>query len=578
MENLSLLSEQRLLDVLQSFVRLKLSPTHHILDLYEDQFCRRASRMDLHQLLLSADLWRCIGKQVPGFLRTLYEAVECQPSLTVPELVHLLYIIGESRHCPAELVRPLLTQLTRHLPQLLPEEVGVICLALFKSQTSVSENLAMRIFDKAHKVSAEISDFALVNVFKYLRFRYLYHGPWMEAMTCEVPRRAPGMGVQGLMHVVLACSALRYRSDPILVAVAERIPSLVPHCRSKDSCKLIWSFGTLGFLPDQSPVFYPSLTQGLRQKKAEFLRYPEHLLTGLLGLAFVSQFPEDLISLALSPDFVKLALRSTQLELKKDLLTLDGALSLEQPHWTGPRLSPELRAEVSEMVWKTAQTDLCQKPEVLEAESCLQDLLGGTEFVCKRMILPHTRSVDLEVHLDASGQPVNLNHHMSNAPKSTLKSAPPINDWGIINLGVTVTEDLIAQLTSSNNITSGSAAKASGAQRASPCRVEPDEHFPEPGSELPSNIMERLVSLHRAPPEPQNPSSAVKLAIQVSTRNHYCCHSQQLMGFHAMKRRHLKLAGYKVVELSHRDWFPLLRKSRMEKLAYLSCKLYDSAT
>ncbi len=125
--------------------------------------------------------------------------------------------------------------------------------------------------------------------------------------------------------------------------VAERVPSLVPHCRSKDSSKLLWAFGTLQFLPGQNPNFYPSLTAALRQRKVEFQRYPEHLLTGLLGLAFVSQFPEDLIALALSPEFVNLALKSTQLELRKDLFTLDGTVALELPQWTGPRLSCELR-------------------------------------------------------------------------------------------------------------------------------------------------------------------------------------------------------------------------------------------
>ncbi|KAM8857052.1 FAST kinase domain-containing protein 5, mitochondrial [Synchiropus picturatus] len=575
-ENLGRLSDLQLLDVLQSFVWLKLPPTHSVLDSYEEELCRRASRMDLPQLLLTADAWRCIGKQVPGFLRRLYEAVESQPTLTAPELVHLLYIIGESRHCPAELTQPLVQLLMRHLHQLLPEEVGAVCLGLFKSQTSISELLALRVFDKAHEVSAQMSDYALVNVFKYLRFSYLFHGPWMEAMAREVPRRAHGMGVQGLMHVVLACSALRYRSDPILVAVAQRIPSLVPHCRSKDSCKLMWSFGTLGFLPDQSPNFYPSLTQGLRQKKAEFLRYPEHLLTGLIGLAFVGHFPEDLISLALSPDFVKLALKATPLELKKDLLTLDGALALELPHWTGPRLSPELRAEVSEMVWKVAQTDMCQKPEVLEAESSLQELLGGREFVRKRMILPHTRSIDFEVHLDSSGQPVPLDQ-TSEPPQTPLKSGPSTHpsdiDWGVISVGVTVTEDLIARLTSSKNTTTDPAASV--APRTAPRRVEPDRGLPEPGCHLTGDIMQRLARPSRTVVEPPE---VVKLAVQVTTRNHFCCRSQQLMGFHAMKRRHLRLAGYRVVELNHRDWFPLLRKSRMEKLAYLSRKIYDSVT
>uniref|UniRef100_A0A4W6CNQ0 FAST kinase domains 5 n=1 Tax=Lates calcarifer TaxID=8187 RepID=A0A4W6CNQ0_LATCA len=454
-ENLRLFTDLQLLEVLQSFVWLDMPSSHTVLELYETELSRRTNQMTLHQLLLAADLWRCTGKQAQQFLQHLYDSVHSYlGQMGVPELVQLLYIIGEGRQCPADLIHPVQQLLMCHLQQLYPEEVGVVCLGLFKSQTSISQSVVTNIVDKAHSFVNEMSDFAVVNVLKLLRFSYLYHRAWMEAMTKEVPRRAPKMGVKGLMHVTLTCSAMHYRSDNILMAVAERVPSLVPHCRSKDACKLLWAFGSLQFLPVQSPSFYPSLTEALRQRKAEFQRYPEHLLTGLLGLAFVSQFPEDLIALALSPDFVRLALTSTQLELKKDLFTLEGAVVLELPQWTGPRLSCELKEE--------------------EAESALQDLLGGEEFVCKRMILPHTRSIDLEVHFDSTGKPI------------------PVN----------------------------------------------------PASHVPS-------------------------------KNHYCIYSQQLLGLHAMKRKHLKLAGYRVVELSRHEWFPMLRKSRTEKLAYLHSKVYD---
>uniref|UniRef100_A0A665TQW4 FAST kinase domains 5 n=1 Tax=Echeneis naucrates TaxID=173247 RepID=A0A665TQW4_ECHNA len=489
-ENLRLFTDLQLLEVLQAFVWLDIPSTHTLLGLYETELSCRTKQMTLHQLLFAADLWRCIGRQVPQFLQHLYDSVQLYlGKMGIPELVQLLYIMGEGRHCPKDLIHPVQQLLMSHLHQLNPEEIGIICLGLFKSQTSMSETAVTHIVDKAHSNVRDMSDFAIVNVMKFLRYSYLYHREWMEAMTHEIPRRAPKMGVQGLMHVALTCSALHYRNDDILISVAERVPSLVPHCRSKDSSKLLWGFGNLQFLPGQSPSFYPSLAEGLRQRKAEFQRYPEHLLSGLLGLAFVSQFPEDLLALALSPDFVKLALKSTQLDLKKDLYTLDGTVALELPQWTGPRLSCELRKEVADLLWKFAQSDVCQKPEVQEAESALQDLLGGEKFVCKRMILPHTRSIDLEVHFDSTGQPIPVNPESHTA---TL-SAP-----------------------------------------------ERDSHK------------------------------------FISNRNHYCCHSKQLLGMHTMKRRQLKLAGYRVVELSYHEWFPMLRKSRTEKLTYLHCKVFDS--
>ncbi len=128
----------------------------------------------------------------------------------VPELVQLLYIIGEGRRCPDTLVQPLESLLMRHLSQLKPEELGAICLGLFKSQRSLSERATRRLMDRALVVVEDMSDFGIVNVMKLMRFSYLDHLQWLEAMGSEVPRRAPQMEVQGLMHIVLACSALHY--------------------------------------------------------------------------------------------------------------------------------------------------------------------------------------------------------------------------------------------------------------------------------------------------------------------------------------------------------------------------------
>uniref|UniRef100_A0A3Q3JBU3 RAP domain-containing protein n=1 Tax=Monopterus albus TaxID=43700 RepID=A0A3Q3JBU3_MONAL len=566
-EYLCLFTEVQLLEVLQSFVWLDIPSAHTVLGLFEAELCRRADQMSLHQLLLAADLWRCIGRQVPLFLQHLYNSVHLYVGqMGVSEVVQLLYIIGEGRQCPKDLIPLVERLLMRHLKEMHPEEVGTVCLGLFKSQTSISQGGVMCIVDKAQSFVKDMSDFAIVNVMKFMRFSYLYHRPWMEAIAQEVPQRAHRMGVKGLMHVALACSAMHYRSDDILMAIAERVPSLVPHCRTKDSCKLLWAFGTLGFLPVQSSSFYPSLTEALRQKKAEFQQYPEHLLTGLLGLAFVSQFPEDLIALALSPDFVSLAVKSTQVELKKDLFTLDGTVALELPQWTGPRLSCKLREEMAEMLWKFAQSDVCQKPEVEVAESTLQKLLGGEKFVCKRMILPHTRSIDLEVHFDSSGQPLPVNPAIHTAPLS------PQNR-------VTITEELLAQLINTKSTTQP--LTLAPTDKYPPFhRVEPDEggRLFDTGLDLTSDIIEALTKPSSKGLSPQDSKGIVKLAIQVTSRNHYCCHSQQLLGLHAMKRRQLKIAGYRVVELSHHEWFPMMRKSMAEKLAYLHCKVYDSLT
>ncbi|KAG7314874.1 hypothetical protein KOW79_022177 [Hemibagrus wyckioides] len=446
-ENLENFTHLQLIEVLCAFVRLGLSHHHNILELYEAEFSRRTSEMELHQLLLVADLWRCLGRSVPQYIEKLCDCMSKHfNQMGPPELVQFVYILGESRQCPAFVLQCIEGIIMRHLEDLKGEEVGAVCLGLFKTQNSLSERALRRLVDRACVVVKEISDFGIVNVMKLMRFSHLDHLPWLEILSSEVPRRAPQMAIQGLMHIALTCSSLHYRDDRVLLAVAKHLPQVPSQYRSKDAAKLLWAFGNLGILPSQCPSFHPRLTEALRDRESEFRSYPEHLLTALLGLAFVGQFPHDLLSLALSPEFTTHV--TGLIDMKKDLFTLDGTVAIELPGWTGPRMNPSVQVEVTKQLWDFAQSELCRKPEVLEAESVLQELLGGKLYVHKRMILPHMRSIDLEVHLDPSGNPLPVAAENYHSQYNTDKESFWLLNWKEMHTGVTLTDDLLIQLTS----------------------------------------------------------------------------------------------------------------------------------
>ncbi|XP_035383592.1 FAST kinase domain-containing protein 5, mitochondrial [Electrophorus electricus] len=581
MESLPSFTHTQLLEILQSFLALELSPSHAVLGQLESEFARRAGVMELRQLLLAADLWRSLRCSVPQYLERLGDVISRHfGQMGPPELVQFMYVLGESRYCPASLLPPLEVLLMRHLDRLKGEELVTVCLGLFKSQSSLSEGAVRRLVDRTLAVIEHVSDFGLVNVMKLMRFSHLDHVPWLEAMANEVPRRAPQMGVQGLMHVALACSALHYRDDRILLSVAQHLPQKASHYRSKDAAKLLWAFGTLGIVPGQYTSLYSGLTEVLRERQAEFQRFPEHLLTALLGLAFAGEFPHDLLSLALSPTFIRQASQLQKMELKKDLFTLDGTVGIELPGWTGPRLSPPLREEVTKQLWDYAQSDVCLKMEVVEAESMLKELLGGEAFVCKRMILPHMRSIDLEVHLDPSDKPLSLTSDpLVGSPASDEGSCGPLG-WEAGHVGVNLTDDLLAQLThAKNTLLQPSACPA---RCPNLCPVEPQGErggILSVGVDLSDDLWHALTKRKGLSPAvgqvPSRPARR-RLAIQVTNRNHYCYRTRQLLGLHAMKRRQLELEGYGVVELPYWEWLPLLRRARVEKLAYLHCKIFSS--
>ncbi|NXP46559.1 FAKD5 protein, partial [Heliornis fulica] len=568
-ENIRLFSTSDLTDILKACVRLVVPPTHSLLDACENEFCRRVWDMNLDQALLVADCWRCLERSVPSYLSILFSYANIHwKDLTLPQFVQLVYIIGEGRRSPVDLMQKVESMTLKYLDSFTLEEVGAICLGLFKSLSGISDHVMRKIADRVSQQMEDMSTYALVNVLKMLRYTRMDHLPLLKELGKVIPAQIPSINIQGIMHITLTCSSLHYFDEGIMAAVAMSLPSKVTYCRSKDAAKFLWSFGCLDYEPPNEEEFYSSLIEQMHRKLHEVWKFPEHLLTGLLGLAFVRRFPEELIDYALRDEFVRKA-RGSKYELKKDLFTLSKSVEIECPSYQGSRLPPQLYQEMTEMALNFAEQEIYVRPEIVEAASLLESMLGGPEYVKKHMILPHTRSSDLEVHLAMDGRPIPFN----------LKE--PVADKKLEDIGVTLTDDLMSQLikgtcNSQSPVEVEREARIPGQERREEAQTSHagdcaalsggglitdtrSRHCPEAPCSLALNLQPRCV----------------KLAIQVSNRNHYCYCSKRLLGLHCLKRRQLRQLGYVVVELPFWEWFPLLKHTRLEKLSYLHYKVFD---
>lgn len=575
-ENIRSFSTSDLIDILKACVWLAVPPSHPLLNVCDSEFCQRVWDMDLDQLLLVADCWRCLERSVPSYLSILFSYVNMHwKDLTLPQLVQLLYVIGEGRRSPVDLMQKVESMILKYLDSFTLEEVGAVCLGLFKSLSGVSDHVMRRMADRVSLQMGDMSTYALVNVLKLLRYTRMDHLPLLKELGKVIPSRVPTVNVQGIMHIILTCSSLHYFDEGVMAAVATSLPSKVTYCRSKDAAKFLWSYGCLDYEPPNEEEFYPSLIEQMHRKLHEFRKFPEHLLTGLLGLAFVKRFPEELIDYALRDDFVQKT-RGSKYELRKDLFTLGKSVEIECPSYQGSRLSTQLYQEMTEMVLNFAEQEIYVRPEIVEATSLLESMLGGPEYVKSHMILPHTRSSDLEVHLAMDGHPIPFNFK------------DHIRDKTLRDIGVSLTEDLMTQLIkgrchSQSPLEMGNEASTSGQGRREAAQPPHAGHRAALSGgalttttslelELQSGSKSVLSSLAW-----KQQAQGVKLAIQVSNKNHYCYCSKRLLGLHRLKRRQLQQLGYVVVELPFWEWFPLLKRTRLEKLSYLHYKVFDPA-
>uniref|UniRef100_A0A8C3XM56 FAST kinase domains 5 n=1 Tax=Chelydra serpentina TaxID=8475 RepID=A0A8C3XM56_CHESE len=562
-ENIQLFSISELTDILKAFIRLDIPPNHSMLNVYETEFCRRVWDMSLDQQLLVADLWRCLGRSVPRYLQISFSYVNLHwKDLSLSELVQLIYIVGEGRRVPQDLMQKLETLVLKYLDSFNMEEVGTISLGFFKSNSAFSEHVMRKIGDKVSGQMADMSNYALVNVLKMFRYTHVDHLEFLKQLGKVVPPRIGTIGIQGVMHITLACSALHYLDEGIMNAVASSLPSRVMYCRSKDIAKFLWSFGSLNYEPPNAERFYSSLIDQMHRKMFEFEKFPEHLLTCLLALAFAGHFPGDLIDYALSAEFIQLT-RESKFELRKDLFALDASVEIECPDYNGNRLLPQFRQEVAEMLWNFAKKEICVRPEVTEAVSLLEVMLGGPQYVKNHMILPHTRSDDVEVHLGTDRKPLPFNLEAATAAKGELQ-----------DIGVSLTDNLMNQLLKGKP--SGKSLVGSKTQTETCSQKEAVEQKQVPLTDTILNVLTKSKTSPKNRPSELRPQPrGMKLAIQVSNRNHYCYGSKQLLGLHSLKRRQLQKLGYVVVELPFWEWLPLLRRTHSEKLSYLHHKVFN---
>ncbi|XP_053312412.1 FAST kinase domain-containing protein 5, mitochondrial [Spea bombifrons] len=574
-ENIQMFSTAELIDVLRSFTRLGIPPAHSMLNVYQAEFSRRVWNMTTDESLLVADMWRFLGRSVPQFLEILYSCMELRwKDLTLPQLIQLIYIIGEGRRAPQELMQKLESMVLRYMDSINMEEIGTVCLGYFKSRSGLSEYLMRRFGDRVSQNMEEVSNYALVNVLKMFRYTHVDHLPFLKQLGQVVPKRIPHMGVQGIMHVALSCTALHYLDENIMNAIAAAVPDRIAYCRSKDLAKFLWSFGALNYEPPNAKRFYVVLTDEIRKRRQEFEKFPEHFLTSLMGLVFARQFPIDLLKIALSERFVEQATKNELFELKKDLFTIAGSVDIECPNYKGSRLSPGLRQEVTEMLRSFASQDICLKPEVVEAAGLLESMLGGTQYVKNHMILHHTRSSDLEVHLDHRGKPLPINQE---------PAAPEVDQPELKPLHVHLTDDLLHQILDRKKYTVTTETVATKPKQhdvllnETAFSVKDNLSFAQgvPITEDLLTVLTKPQALHEKPLSPPK-LDVTKLAIQVSHRNHYCYGSRHLLGLHNLKRRQLRRLGYVVIELPYWEWLPLTKRTRSEKLAYLHQKVYGS--
>lgn len=457
-KKLTHLSDQQLLMILSSLAlwpQTSTSTTPNFLSLWNrlDQVCtQRMKKWDMSQMFLVADHWYALklSKLSTYNVQMTKMLGRRVGSMEPTQLVQYLFYANLSRKLePFIVMRELEKRLTEVLEHVSIEELGVIAMGFFKTQTFLkSEKLIDAIIDKTQENLEFVSDASLCAILKILRksvpgTRWKSLHNLLESLKPQLPR----LNHMCLLQVALVGNNLLVFHGDVINAIAARFASEVKSLRLKDIERITFALMLYNFIPPDCPDIFVKIAEELRQKEriSEINMYPKSFVSCVVYLVNMGIFALDLISAALQPSMLSLLSKNTNYsDMGREVNELDWALELEGPAgYPGYRLDPESRAEltkkyIARVPSRSTRDPTHQEKLILEVQDKLAAMLGGTNFVTITNVLPHVQTPDLVFCTSSEGDPVELPSEYLDLKPAALKYPCPSYgglQWNAVIIG-----------------------------------------------------------------------------------------------------------------------------------------------
>ncbi|XP_027228718.1 FAST kinase domain-containing protein 5, mitochondrial [Penaeus vannamei] len=401
-----------------------------------DKVCTdRMRRWDMTRMFLVADHWfalrlsrismynvqmtRILGKRVTSM----------EPS----QLVQYLFYANLSRKLePFIVMRELEKRLIEVLKDISIEELGVIAMGFFKTQTFLkNEKLIDAIIEKTQNNLECVSDASLCAILKVLRksipvTRWKSLHNLLESLGPQLPR----LNHMCLLQVALLGNDLLVFHPPVINTIAARFAEDMNELRLKDLERLTFALMLYNFIPPSRPDIFALIADELRRPEriSEINHYPKCFVSCVVYLVTMGVFPPDLISAALQPSMLSLlSMNQHYSDMGREVNELDWSLEIEGPaKYPGFRLNPDLRCQLTKkylgrIPLATSKMLTHQERLILEVQDKLGALLGGEQYVTASLVLPHVQTPDLVFCTTSDGEPVPIPQEYTDLPSTSLK-------------------------------------------------------------------------------------------------------------------------------------------------------------
>nr|XP_028606922.1 fas-activated serine/threonine kinase [Podarcis muralis] len=397
-----------------------------------------------------------------------------------------------------------------------------------------------------------------------------------------VPWQGGGLTPPTMALVAKYLARHRLREPRLLDAIATFLLERAQQLDSKMIQKLVFPFSRLNFRPSNHAALFPRLEAALQKPGVS----PLAALNVLMSLVQLGHFPPALLRQVFSPAFLANVTSSPcgQIVLRY-LSLLDAAVALEVPEYRGPRLPPQYHVRMFEGALTADEANRKYSYKGLVGEALCQ--LVGRGCFRQDEVVPPGYCLDFLLWVTPSGSVLPLGGPHS-SPKGAALASGTQNP---ASLGL---ESTAGPLLPPDSLCGPSRELSPGTPSlSSPTRTDPSPassngthfFFPAWGPETGQGLCLPPAD-EGGPFSPQGPSTkgaaqggpqekegVHRVVLSVNDQWHYCHGSSVLVGSRAMRSRHLRLLGYRLVQLPYQE----LEKMRgvEETKVYLRRKLEE---
>lgn len=244
--------------------------------------------------------------------------------------------------------------LAKCIAQLSLDEIGVMCMGFFKTQTSIkSAALVQTIIERLLSEIGTVSDITCVNLMKTLRYS---HKPHHDVLITEILDRVvsqiPRLNLLTCLHVALMGSNLQMCHPKSLRPIVERFCREIKEARLKDMERISFLIGLYDFETESGieMELCRRIVDELKERVPEIVRHPRVFVSCLSYLTQKGVADAELISSVLEPNFLAITYGKNVL-LGREVFALDGYVQINMKDtYTGNRLPDKKRAQMGKLL------------------------------------------------------------------------------------------------------------------------------------------------------------------------------------------------------------------------------------